>query len=521
MRRFVAAMLAWALLALGPAARAAPPPDPGLKKLNHILVIFLENRSYDHYFGALAYAPGSPYHQSTACRPGDHACVDGLTCRKTTAGELKCANWNAHADGRRVYAYHAASRCIVPDLDHEWVGSHKDANFRHPEQSLSHPLNDGFVMQNDVMAPDTHRSGRADGGRAMAFFTQADLPFYYDAAMKFAISDRYFGSILGSSDPNHAFHLAGTYFGHVTDEETGAPSGGWRPLGGTIYDLLDKAGVEWAESFFDVPEGVAYRGKLNDPHFIRHGELIERLRGKPGAKPLPAVVWVDAKIGYFDHGASNNNEHPPADVQRGQAWVSSLLNDLRHGPYWKDSAVLITYDEAGGFYDHVPPPRAPQMGARTPDGLDPGACADASHLPESARPGHGGNCLFERKLGTTHDEILQLCPGYKPGRPFPADCPSYDQLGFRAPLLVVSPFAKPAYVSHRIADHTSMLALIEKRFLTGPDGRTRHLTKRDAAAWALEDMFDFRRAPSLAAELAPPAAPPVQDCSPKEGTRAE
>jgi phospholipase C len=522
MKRLMAMLVGAALLAAGPAIAAKP--DEGLGKLKHIIILFQENRSFDHYFGVLPYAPGSPYHAaahqgSGACAPNDHACVDGLTCKPTAKG-LTCSNWNAHADGRRVRAYHAATRCIAPDLDHEWVGSHKDANFAHPEMALSHPLNDGFVMQNDVMAPDTHRTGPADGGRAMAYYDQSDIAFYYDVAEKFAISDRYFGSILGSSDPNHAFHLAGTFFGHLTDEEKGAPSGGYKPLRGTIYGLLTRAGVDWAESFQDAPEGVAYLG-LADPHFIRHAELLDRLRGKAGAKALPSVVWVNARIGLFDHGASTNNEHPSSDIQRGQAWVSALLNDLRHGPYWKDSVVLITYDEAGGYYDHVRPPRAPQMGARTPDGLEPGACADATHLPQSAVPGHGAQCLFERKVGTTYDEILQLCPQYDPARPYPAACPSYDQLGFRAPLMVISPFARKAYVSHRVADHSSLLALIEARFLTGPDGRTQHLTKRDAAAWTLVDMFDFARSPSLRTELAPPAGPPAHDCSPTTGTEVE
>ena len=514
MRRWLSIWVLAILAVSASPALAAKGPDNGLGALKHILVIFLENRSFDHYFGALPYAPGSPYHGSVACKAGDHACVDGLTCRRTATGELVCKNWNAHADGRRVHAYHAATRCIAPDVDHEWVGSHKDANFFHPELALKRPRNDGFVMQNDIMAPDTHRSGPADGGRAMAFYTEQDIPFYYDVATRFAISDRYFASAMGASDPNHAFHLAGTYFGHITDEELGAPRpDGWKPLGGTIYGLLTAAGVDWAESFQDAPEGSAYL-PLTDPHFIRHAELIDRLRGGPGAKTLPSVVWVNARIGVFDHGASTNNEHPSADIQRGQAWVSALLNDLRHGPYWKDSAVLITYDEGGGFYDHVKPPRAPQMGARTPDGIDPGACADASDLPASARPGKGARCLFERKIGTTHDEIAQLCPTYDPAKPYPASCPSFDQLGFRVPLMVVSPFAKQAYVSHAVADHTSLLALIEKRFLTGADGETRHLTRRDAAASTLEDMFDFRRAPSRRTALPAPAAPPKVDCSP-------
>ncbi|MFI4935952.1 MAG: phospholipase C [Caulobacterales bacterium] len=518
--------LVGAMLALGWAAWAGPvlaaQPEAGLQKLNHIIVIFLENRSFDHYFGALAYAPGTPYHTAKTCRAGDHACVDGLTCKRTASGALDCANWNAHADGRRVFAFHAANRCIAPDVDHEWQGSHRDVNFAHPERTLADPRNDGFVEQNDFMAPDTHRNGPADGARAMAYYTWADLPFYYDVAQTFAISDRYFSSTLGASDPNHAFHLAGSFFGHLTDEEQGPPRpDGYKPLHGTIYDLLTARGVDWAESYQDVPEGAAYLrftsitdDSQNDAHFIRHQDLLDRLKGAPGARPLPSVVWVNARLGYFDNGASMNNEHPSSDIQRGQAWVSQLLTDLRGGPYWKDSAVLITYDEGGGFYDHVPPPRAPQGGQRTPDGLDPGACADASNLPASGKPGGGIYCFRERKNGTTYDEILGLCPGYDPAKPYPAACPDYDQLGFRVPLMVISPFAKNAYVSHAVADHTSMLALIEKRFLTRPDGGTPHLTLRDKDAWTLEDMFDFNASPSLTTPLPSPAPAPTTDCTP-------
>src|SRR5581483_2517652 len=110
MRRIWAVVLGFALAAWAPAA-AAEAPDSGLGRLNHILVIFLENRSFDHYFSALPYAPGSPYHASAACGAQDHACVDGLTCRRGPDGELACSNWNAHADGRRVYAYHSKTRC--------------------------------------------------------------------------------------------------------------------------------------------------------------------------------------------------------------------------------------------------------------------------------------------------------------------------------------------------------------------------------------------------------------------------
>src|ERR1700757_2621040 len=104
-----AAVLVLAIAAAG-GSLAATAPDNGLGNLKHIIVIFQENRSFDHYFGVLPYAPGSPYHQARPCPAGDHACVDGLECKLSADGALSCADWNAHADGRRVYAFHAPTR---------------------------------------------------------------------------------------------------------------------------------------------------------------------------------------------------------------------------------------------------------------------------------------------------------------------------------------------------------------------------------------------------------------------------
>ena len=174
-----------------------------------------------------------------------------------------------------------------------------------------------------------------------------------------------------------------------------------------------------------------------------------------------------------------------------------MIDAVRNSPNWKDTIVLITYDEHGGFFDHVAPPAAPQGGARAPDGIAPGQCADASNLPASAAPGAGLNC-GESKL-----EAAQLCPAFTPAGAFPAQCASFDQLGVRVPLLAISPFSKRHHVSHRVTDHTSILALIERRFLTtDPDAsdvaaHTPHLTLRDAHADTLEDLFDFETSPSL------------------------
>src|SRR5215469_18081019 len=125
--------------------------DGDLKKVKHVIIIMQENHSFDNYFGALAYAPGSPYHNGLGgCRKDDHKCVDGLVCRFGIDGNLSCVNSNPEADGTVVYSFHDPKRCAGTDLDHSWSGTHSELNFLKPNSSLSDPLNDGFVRVNDL-----------------------------------------------------------------------------------------------------------------------------------------------------------------------------------------------------------------------------------------------------------------------------------------------------------------------------------------------------------------------------------
>ena len=195
-----------------------------------------------------------------------------------------------------------------------------------------------------------------------------------------------------------------------------------------------------------------------------------------------------------------------------------MINAVRNGPNWKDSIILITYDEHGGSYDHVKPPRAPQGGARTPDGIGVGQCADLSNPPTSQQLGGGANCT----ISLSTEKAFCAAFAVNPTGPFPDQCASFDQLGFRVPFIAVSPFSKQHYVSHTVGDHTSMLALIEKRFMTvdkdGDDDRDdhthQHLTRRDQFANTLEDLFDFERSPSLNTPVGV-ALPPAVDCTPQ------
>src|SRR5215469_2017817 len=502
--------------------------NPALQNLKHIIVVMQENHSFDNYFGALAYAPGGFYHPadgdrdgdhdgddrgSGGCRRDDHRCVDGLTCKAAHDGTLSCSNSNVDTDDgpgvRKVFAFHDTNRCVKPDLDHGWVASHHEANFNDPNASLRDFRGDGFVRQNDLTEQIDNGVESPTEDETMGFYTQAELPFYYDLAQKFAISDRHFCSVLGPTFPNRSYSLAATSFGHLTTNDDIPPPGGYKPLTGTIFDLLEAHAVTWADYFQDLPAGGSFRlfsatpPFAHDPHFLPYTVFLAQVSGVPGAPPLPEVSFVDPNFGFFAK-AAENDEHPPADIQRGQAFISQLVNAVRNGPYWKDTIIFITYDEHGGFYDHVRPPQAPQGGARTPDGISPGQCADASNLPASAQPGGGAECSTNLvdPADSSVANAAQLCAAFaaNPTGPFPKECASFDQLGFRVPFIAVSPFSKPGYVSHNVSDHTSVLALIEKRFMVpfnGDGDDHPHLTRRDQSADTLEDMFDFENAPSL------------------------
>jgi phospholipase C len=287
------------------------------------------------------------------------------------------------------------------------------------------------------------------------------------------------------------------------------PAGGYKPITGTILDLLDGQQITWADYYQDYPQAAAFRANT-DPHFFPVQDFMTAAAGSSGAAPLAQVVFIDPGFS----GPAENDEHPPTDIQRGQAFVSQAINAVRMGPYWQDSVIFVTYDEHGGFYDHVAPPRAPQGNSRTPDGIFPGQCADLSNPPASEQPGAGAGCASASASASVTD-AESLCPALAQNLsgPYPASCASFDQFGIRVPFLVVSPFAKPHYVSHTIADHTSLLAFIEARFLDVASGGQHYLTARDQNANTLMDFFDFDNAPSMSTPVGQ-AALPAEDCTP-------
>ena len=484
--------------------------DGNLNNVNHIVIVMQENHSYDNYLGVLAYAPGSPYHNGNgACSATDHSCVDGLVCRVDSSGKLSCRNSNLDDDGITVVAFHNPSRCVIPDLDHSWVGTHYEMNWTNPNGTLKNPLSNGFVLQNDLLEQPDGGEGPTEDS-TISYYDQTDLYFYYNLAENFAISDRQFASLLGPTFPNRSYLMAATSFGHLTTSDSVPPIVGYKPINGTIFDLFDNNGVSWADFFQDTPQSISFR-----PFDTTHNQSISVFyQEAAGNGSLPQVSFVDPNFGLV--GIGENDEHPPTDIQRGQYFVSQVVNAVRNGPFWNDTIIFIVYDEHGGFYDHAKPPRASQNNGRTPDGVFPGQCEDLSLPPFSKRPGNGAECSynFESTTDTTLKDAEALCPALakNPKGPFPTSCAAFEQLGVRVPLIAVSPFSKPQYVSHTVGDHTSLLALIEKRFLSA-GGAPLTLTNRDKYANDLEDLFDFDNSPSLNTPVTQ-AQPPAVDCTP-------
>jgi phospholipase C len=475
--------------------------DGDLRKVNHLVFMMQENRSFDNYFGALPYVPGGPYHPCTGRKKGtDHQCVDGLTCQVDSAGNFSCSNYNLNREGEKIFAFHDRRICASSGLDHSWPGSHREANWDNPGNTYFSSPNDGFVRQNE---PDT--LGQNVYYDTIGFFTQDELPFYYALAQAFAIDDRYHASVIGPTLPNRLYYMAATSFGHTTTGEAIPPiPAGYRPITGTLLDLMDKENVSWMNYYSDLPASAYLR-----PFFSDHLAPVAQFATDLAAGHLADVTYIDADFGIV-HPSQESDEAPPNNIRRGQYFVAQNVAAIRNSKFWSDTIIVITYDEHGGCYDHVAPPRVRQHRKRPPDGIAPGQCADLSNPPASEERGAGANC------SESMADALQTCPSFTPTGPYPRTCPNFNQYGFRVPFIVVSPFAKQHYVSHTLGDHTSLVALIEKRFMNHGGGGQQYpsLTLRDANADTLEDLFDFDHSPSLNATIpsAPPPSPADEGC---------
>ncbi len=372
--------------------------------IDHIFVLMQENRSFDHYFQKLP-----DYGQKDA--------------------EVAPAGYsNPDKDGKPVAMFHSTDYCFV-DTNHEWVATH---------DQLDGGKMDGFFKTNDGdgSVPKGGTAALLSGKRALGYYDQSDIPFYYWLANEFAIADRYFSALPGPTFPNRSYMYAATSFGVI--------GGGLPPVSATLLtDYLSERQLDWKI----YRDGTAGMTTFVSKYSIYNGDgrfhTIAEFKADAAAGTLPAFAFIDPHLGLASGNYDNDDEHPAALAQTGQKFVAEIIDALAKSPNWPRSVLFLTYDEHGGLFDHVVPPKA-----CPPDDIPPNP--------------------MENPIGA-----------------------KFDQYGVRVPMIAISPYAKKHYVSHEVYDHTSLLRFIEARFVVPA------LTARDANALAPWDMFDFKTPPHL------------------------
>ncbi len=385
-------------------------PNPSLPEgtdtipqIDHFVIVMIENRSYDTILGMLGRG-------------------DGFTLDSNG----RPTNTNPNGNGQYIEAFHLPTECrSYTSPTNTWNPTH---------EAYNGGKMDGFV---------TNGSGPA----AMGYYTSSDMPFTESLATTFPINDRYFCSLLGPTFPNRRYLISGTSCGLVDDFTTfyDIPSDiDSHPANGTIFDHLNKHSISWKD-YFSVAPTIAFYPYLLTQNVGKYVP-IEEFFSDASSGNLPSVSLVDPD--YL-----TNSEGEGQDIQFGDNFLASIVNAVMKGPKWSKTLLVWTYDEAGGYYDHVVPPSAP-----VPDNIAP--------------------VLTSSDIKAT-----------------------FDRYGIRVPMGMVCPYARKDYVSSSVSDHTSILRLIETKW------NLPALTNRDAAAHNLLDMVDFQAVPAFAdvPSLASPA----------------
>ena len=504
-------------------------PGGSSNSINHVLFLLQENHSFDNYFGML-----NLYRRSNGWNVADDGqtyTVDGIDDKLNTS--------NVDDEGTSIPLFKLKSTCIDDDSS-AWLESYGDVN-RYNFLTTRPILMDGFVHNAEGFAKSCASSGTCSGQftdltgqRAMGYYDQGFLNYYYYMASQFALSDRWFSPVSSKSAPNRvATFTGGTTQGLAFDpgsDDHVAPL-----TVNTIFQEFDTAGVSW-KVYYTVTNGFCLAGSTcgtgsgNFPAtYLNYFTYFHKyLYQNPSHAACTGTTEPSSVVGdtsnyfcidtnhvaplttyytdlsnsklpsfsFIEAGSGINDEHPGsgASVLTGQSEVAKVVNALMTSPEWKDSAFFFSFDEGGGPYDHVPPVPG-HSNDKTNASL--GTIADISTIAvnaDSYKP-----CVPSSGTATLHCDLRSSSPGAHSG-----DAAAVNgfaaQLGFRVPNMVISPFARRHYVSHVPMDHTAIIKFVENRFIDG----SAHLTARDAAQPDLLNFFDFNNVP-----WATPPTPPA------------
>ena len=503
----------------------------GLNSIQHVILMLQENHSFDNYFGML-----NPYRKANGWEVGD----DGSTYLVDGIDDKLNAISNQDDQGTTYPLYKFRTTCI-DDESSAWLESYGDVN--RWDFSSTRAINmDGFVHIAEGYANNCNSSKNCSGSftdttgeRAMGYYDQEFLNYYYYIASQFAVSDRWFSPLSSKSVPNRiATFTGGTTQGLVFDpgsndhlSQLNIPS---------IFQELDNAGVSW-KVYYTVtqdlclasnPCSISASGNYPDTTFSILSYSYRYLYENTGQAACTGTTKSSSVVGdptnsfcidpnhvaplsqfftdlknntlpsfaFIESGSGVNDEHPGSgqSILNGQSAVANILNQFMTSPSWKSSVFFLSYDEGGGPYDHVPP--VPGSSNKNTD-ASLGTVPDISQI--AVNPDGYNPCLPSGGVPTTHCDLLSGDPGTKS-----TDAATQQgfsaQLGFRVPNMIVSPFTRRHYVSHTPMDHTAVIKFVETRFL----GSSVHLTNRDAVQPNLLEFFDFSRVP-----WATPPTPPT------------
>ena len=476
-----------------------------LQSINHIIFMAQENRSFDSYFGALRQywsQNGYPDQQFDGLAqfnpaggtPPNGPAPTNPTCDPVTSTPTVChVNPAGGEGGPPQPVFHFQTMC-VENPSPSWNEAHAQWNASDPVAPTA--TLDGFIRAaaNDARQLTTVINGvptptpffDVAGIRAMGYYDGGDLNYYYFMASNFATSDRWFAPVMSRTTPNREYMLAATSYGYVY------PNGSFpqdqAPIPSPpIFEMLQSHNppISW-RVYVNPTKGDGSSCGTDPTCLIKLSYLMNFTYGttilqnpsllqnivpdtqfatdaQNGTLPQVAFIAPSSNNGLDEHPADSDpapGQAPCCSVQGGAAYASGFVNALMSSPSWNDSIFILTWDEHGGFFDHVSP-----QSTVSPDGIP----------PVDLQP--GDDCT--QVVGPNCDFIFT---------------------GYRVPIIVMSPFSKKNYVSHAVYDHTAILKLIETRFGVSA------LTQRDAAqADMSQDFFDFTAAPWKT-----PPSPPAQ-----------
>lgn len=393
---------------------AEPVVPANLAAIQHFVVLMLENRSFDHFLGALK---------------AQDAAIDGAL-----DGQFANLADPAAPTSQTVKTGPASAYAMPFDPGHEFQDVQIQLYGRVPSADRkAAPRVQPAPMSGFVYSAENAAASTAKAGLVMQYFPPEKLPVLTMLARQFAVFNYWHASLPGPTWPNRFFVHAATSGGLSDSPKDPDILTGYRFPSGTIYQTLAQAGKRWRIYHDGLPQTAgldSLRAQFVDV-LTQNFREMDRFDEDLSNADLPEYVFIEPNYDTGNQYINGNSMHPLNDVRKGERLIKQVYETIRASPLWASTMLIITFDEHGGFFDHVPPPAA-------------------------AAP--GGDQRYKN----------------------PADDFDFDLLGVRVPAIVVSPYTQKGTVIGRgpqdYYDHTSILATLEKRFGLPA------LTQRDAAA---------------------------------------